>query len=194
MTATKSRNEEPVSGDATAAKSVVPVLIAYHDVAAGKWAVGVLDRLAEGFGGAVDFQPLPWSFNLLADPDGQAEAAGDLVKSDILMLATSSVNSFPPNIEQWVADAIQRKHGTGAAVVALLGREERPEALDSVRLTALKTAAHRAGLGFFAPKRCHQHEETISEIDQRAQAVTPILQGLLHLESGTHRADSTRSA
>jgi len=185
MTATKSRKAEAVPTDAIAAKLVIPVLIAYHDVAAGKWAVSVLDRLAEGLGGTVEFQPLPWSFNLLADPEWQAVAAGDLVNSDILMLATSSVNPFPPTLEQWVSGAIHRKIGTGAAVVALLGREERPDAADSVRLTALKTAAHRAGLGFFAPNRCHQHDATISEIDQRARAVTPLLEGLLHREEGS---------
>ena len=77
------------------------VAIAYNDIATGKRAMRVLADLGKGLGEAVEFQPLPWSFDLLADADGRGAAARDGVNADILMVATSSTNPPPPAIGRW---------------------------------------------------------------------------------------------
>ena len=155
------------------------VVIAYNDVAAGQRAMRVLAALGKGFGDDIQFQPLPWSFDLLADLDWREVAASEAVRADILILATSSANPLPPAVGRWAAEAIHQKRGTSAAVIALFGPEENPEAAGSSRLEAIQVAAQQAGLDFFAPAPRGDLDEAIQRIHQRAEMVTPVLEKIL---------------
>lgn len=171
---------EPGGDDAGAHDMNHPlrIVIAYDEVAAGKRAMRVMSDLGRGLGEAVEFEPLPWSFDLLADTDWAGVAADDAVKADILILATSSADPLPPAVGRWAEAAISRKHGTAAAVVALFGPEERPDGHGSARLEAIRTAARQAGLGFFAPAPHAELEEAIARIHQRSAMFTPVLGGI----------------
>lgn len=88
-------DETNLDPDSTDTKQALRVVIAYNDVAAGKRAMRVLADLGKGLGEDIEFQPLPWSFDLLADMDWREVAAHDAVKADILIIATSSTNPLP---------------------------------------------------------------------------------------------------
>lgn len=156
------------------------VVIAYDDLAAGKHAMRVMTSLGKNFGDDIQFEPLPWSFDLLADVDWRAVAASDAVNADILIIATSDAQPLPPAIGRWAEDAIHRKQGTAAAVVALFGPEGNPDGAGSARLAAIQAAAQQAGLDFFAPTPSHELNEAIARIHQRAEMVTPVLEKILH--------------
>ena len=156
------------------------VVIAYHDLAAGKRAMRVMTDLGKTFGEDIRFEALPWSFDLLADADWRAVASSDAVRADILIIATSDAQPLPPAIGRWAEEAIRRKQGTAAAVVALFGPEGNPDGPGSARLAAIQTAAQHAGLDFFTPAPNPELNEVIARIHQRAEMVTPVLEGILH--------------
>ena len=155
------------------------VVIAYQDVSAGQRAMRVLTDLARGFGEDLEFEPLPWSFHLLAQVDWREVAALDAVRADILIIATSNTRPLPAEIEQWAADAIGQKQGTVAAVVALFGPEENyddPDEAGPSRFASIQLAARQAGLAFFTPAPHPEMNAAIARIHQRAEMITPVLE------------------
>ena len=173
-------DEINLDADSTDAKSALRVVIAYDDVAARKRAMRMLADLGKDLGNDIEFQLLPWSFDLLADMDWREVAAHDAVKADILIIATSSTNPLPSAVERWAKATISQKRGTAAAVVALFASDENPDGAGSSRLEAIRTAARQAGLDFFAPAPRHELDEAIARIHQRAEMVTPLLAEILH--------------
>lgn len=163
------------------------VVIAYNDLAAGKRAMRVLADLGKGSGDEIEFQPIPWSFDLLADFDWAEVAARDAVNADILIIATHSADPLPAAVGRWAESAISQKEGTSSAVVALFGPEEKPDAAGSRRLDAIQKAAHKAGLDFFAPTPRQQLEEAITRIHQRAETITPVLKEILSHHLAAHQ-------
>ena len=155
------------------------VVLTYQDIAAGQCAMRVLNGLARGLGDDLEFQPLLWSFDLLSDPDWRAAATSDVLNADILLISTSSPNPLPDSVERWVKDAIGRKRGTDAAVVAIFGSEDNPDGAGSPRLEAVRAAAQQAGLDFFAPLRRSELDASLERIHQRAEMVTPVLAEIL---------------
>lgn len=160
-------------------KEALRVVIAYHDLAAGKRAMRVMTDLGKGLGDEIEFQPAPWSFELLADVDWGEAAARDAAKADILIIAMSSPSPLPPAVGRWAQAAISRKRGCAAAVVALFGPEENPDGSGSDRLETVQAAAQRAGLNFFAPAPREELDEAIARIHQRAEMVRPVLNEVL---------------
>lgn len=156
------------------------VVIAYDDVAAGKRAMRVMTTLAKSLGDDLDFEPLPWSFNLLSDVDWRKVAASEAVNADVLIMATSNADPLPEAVGLWAETAIRQKQGTVAAVVALFGPDWNPDGSGSSRLRAIQDASRQAGLDFFAPAPDYELNETIARIHQRAEMITPVLEGILH--------------
>ena len=156
------------------------VVIAYNDTGAGQRAMRMLAALGPQLGDDIEFQPIPWSFDLLSDVDWREVAARDAVHADILILATSDADALPPDVGQWAEDAINQKRGTSAAVIALFGPEEDSDGAGSARLKAIEVAALQAGLNFFAPAPRRELNEAIARVHQRTNMVTPVLEGILH--------------
>jgi len=180
MQATPFTDEASLDTDSPDQSQPLRVVIAYDDLAAGKRAMRVMTDLAKSLGDNLKFEPLPWSFDLLTDVDWREVAASDAVNADILIIAMSSAHPLPTSVGRWAEDAIDRKRGTTAAVVALFGSEENPDGADSLRVEAIQTAARQAGLDFFAPAPNKELNETISLVHQRAETVTSVLEGILH--------------
>lgn len=151
--------------DSTNAPRIVRVVIAYSDVAAGKRAMRLVTKIAETSGGKVDFQAIPWSFQLLANSEWQEDAANDALKADILIFATSGANALPHAVGWWAEEVISRKRGTTTAVVALLGREHNAEKHASPGLRSLQAATKLAGLDFLAPTQYSNCDDPVERAD-----------------------------
>lgn len=165
--------------DSRGLKQPLRVVIAYDDLAAGRRAMSVLGNVSRALGNSIRFDPIPWSFDLLADIDWRSVAADDAVKADILIIACSSSRPLPAEVGRWTKSAMDRKRGTATAVVALFGVEEAPDGSASPRLEFIKKAAEEAGLEFFAPRPGGELNEAIADIHRRAETVTPLLSGIL---------------
>ena len=168
--------ETNLEADAPDRTQPLRVVIAYHDLAAGQRAMRVLAHLAQGFGADLEFEPLPWSFDLLADQNWSPVAASDVTSADILIIATSGPRPLPPAVVQWAEAAISRKQGTAAAVVALLGPEQNDDEAGPSRFASIQLAAHQAGLAFFTPTPHPEINEAFARVHQRAEMITPVLE------------------
>lgn len=169
-------DETNLEADAPDQDQPLRVVIAYHDLAAGQRAMRVLADLAQGCGADLEFEPLPWSFDLLADQNWSQVAASDAIRADILIIATSGPRPLPPAVVQWAEAAISRKQGTAAAVVALFGPEENDDEAGPSRFASIQWAARQAGLAFFTPPRHPEINEAIARIHERAAMITPVLE------------------
>ena len=132
-------------------REALRVVIAYNDLPAARRAMRVLADLDKGLGDAIEFQPLPWPFDLLTEPCWRDAALSDAIAADILIIASSVPGSLPPAVLRWVELTASQKRGTDAAIVALFGSEEAPDGIGSLRLVAVQAAAQGTGLDFFAP-------------------------------------------
>ena len=184
-------DETNLDADSRGTKSALQVVIAYDDIAAGTRAMRVLADLGKGLGDDIEFQPFPWSFDMLADMDWRKVASHDACKADILIIATSSAGPLPPAVGRWADAAISQKRGTAAAVVALFGSDENPDGAGSSRLQAIQTAARQAGLDFFAPAPHHELDEAIERIHRRSKMVTPLLAEILHHQPASRSEQPT---
>jgi len=172
--------DETDSGlDSKDTKQLLRVVIAYHDLASGKRAMRMMTDLGKGLGDQIEFQPAPWSFDLLADVDWGEAADRDAAWADILITSMISPNPLPISVRRWAEFAISRKRGSAAAVVALFGSEEKPDGAGSSRLEAIQAAAQRAGLDFFAPAPRQELDEAITRVHQRAEMVRPLFNDIL---------------
>ena len=127
------------------------VLIAYDDAPAGQRAMNILDNVDHRLDEPMNWYPLLWRFDLLEDPEWRVLATADALRADLLIIAASSQSDLPASVQDWIKDCLTQKHGTAAAVVALLGSAENLDEPDSPRIQFIKSAAARAGLDFFAP-------------------------------------------
>lgn len=160
-------------------REALRVVIAYNDLAAARRAMGVLRDLDRGLGDAIEFQPLPWSFELLTDPDWREAALRDAISADMLIIATSASGPLPAAVQQWVEFTFTRKQGTDAAIVALFGSREDPDDINSLRVAAVRTAAQRKGLDFFAPTPRGGIGGTGQPPPQQPPTLAPLLQEVL---------------
>jgi len=167
------------SGEWPETKQALQVTIAYKDLAAGKRAMHTLAQLGRGLVDDIEFQPFPWSFELLLDANWRDIAFRHAVQADILILATSDSAPVPTGVTQWMETILDRKQGTDCAVVALFGTELQPEPDDSSRIQALRVATQKAGLPFFAPVLRRELSDALFQLQDRAERVTPLLDDVL---------------
>jgi hypothetical protein len=137
-----------IDGEAT--PRALQVFIAYGDPAAGVRAIHVLANLGKGLGDTIEFRPTPWSFELLVNSHWHETAESAAVQADILIIAASATATSMA-VQQWIETVLLRKKGMDSAIVALFGSDELPAVFSSSSLNAIRSAAQRAGLAFFAP-------------------------------------------
>jgi len=153
-------------------------LIAYEDLVAGLRAMSLLNTVCRQPGTALKSQVLPWSFELLAEPDWGRSAARDATKADLLIITTRSHRPLPSAVLQWVQATLSRSHGNLAAVVALFEPEAAGEPGARASLEALKTAALNAGITYLAPTPRREIETVLEGIHRRAARALPLNQQL----------------
>ena len=127
------------------------VVVVYDDAPAGKRALHTLEGVTHQSNGSIALHPSLWRFDLLEDPDWRAVAAAEAVQAGLVVIAASSKDELPPAVQHWVQGWLGQSRGTAAALAALLGPPDDPDAADSPRIQFLKSAAEATGLGFFAP-------------------------------------------
>lgn len=128
---------------------ILNVVVAYDNLVAGQRAMSFLTSLADEFQGTrVEMRPQLWRFDLLDHPQWFAPALAEAIRADMLIVSTGSSNGFSQTIQDWLEECLARKHGTGAAIVALPGAVGEQ---DSSRFQFLKSTSGEAGLDFFSP-------------------------------------------
>ena len=123
----------------------------YEDAPAGKRALHTLEGVTHQSNGSIALHPSLWRFDLLEHPDWRAVATAEAVQAGLVVISTTSKGELPAAVQHWVQGWLGQSRGTVAALAALLGPADDPDAADSPRIQFLKSAAEATGLGFFAP-------------------------------------------
>jgi hypothetical protein len=130
------------------------VLIVYDDLAAGKNAVQVLNKVFQRCSEIPEPQPVVWKSELLEDPEWSSTALADAMKADIVVIATSGVLSGAT--QNWIERCCRSIHGRSAAIIALCGSR-------CSRIQSVERAVRAAKLDFFTSEGIGQREECSSE-------------------------------
>lgn len=166
-------------------------LIAYEDLVAGLRAMSLLSTVCRQPGTALKSQVLPWSFELLAEPDWARAAAREAARADLLIIATRSHRPLPSAVMQWVQGTLSRPHGNLAAIVALFEPEAVLEPDAIARFAALETAAQNAGITYLAPAPRREIETVLAGIHRRAARALPLNNQLANYHPSASQANLT---
>lgn len=166
--------------DPPSATFAVRVAIAYDDLSARERAMRLLYHLENSVGPDVRFDRRPWSFNLLSDASYSDLAVKDAIDAEILIITRSTVETLPPEVNEWARTAFDCKQGQRAAVVALFGSEDDPEGPDSPPVQKIQAAAREAGLDFFSPSALPELNQAITRTHRREETVTPASESNFH--------------
>lgn len=149
-------------------------LIAYEDLVAGLRAMSLLSTVCRQPGTALKSQVLPWSFELLAEPDWARAAAREATRADLLIITSRSPRPLPSAVLQWVQATLVRPPGKLAAVVALFNPEAAGEPGARASFEALKTTALNAGITYLSPAPRWGIETVLAGIHRRAARALPL--------------------
>ena len=114
--------------------SVMRIVIAYEDYAAGVQAVNMSQRLAGQFESEVEVDRELWSFKALSDPELLKKASVEATSAQMLVVAGKKV---PRVVQEWIQGWAERRTDSPAAVVLLseaeIQTQEDPESMEQLR-------------------------------------------------------------
>lgn len=129
------------------------VVIAYEDIEAGKRAMRIFDHLSQDHQNEIEFEPQPWKFDFLGDPDFFQTALLDGRKADIVVIAMTESENLPTVVREWVSACFRDRRRHGGAVIALFGLEGQQFEAEPSSLEFLRSEARKAGLTLLEPSR-----------------------------------------
>lgn len=105
----------------------IRVVLVYCDIAAGLRAMRLLNEHASDVAEGVEILPLPWSFELLAQPDWREAATRDARHADLVVVVTRNGFVVPPAIERWSRDIAAPRDGSPGRIVARFSADNTPD-------------------------------------------------------------------
>ena len=167
------------------AESFLKITIVHEDTVTGLQAIEVLKRLAAQLGNrfGLDFSPWRfnsqvWKFEWLQDPQGWNEAVAAAVAADMIIIAVGAQGELPASVRSWIESVLPRKQSKCMALVALLSRKKRDEAVALTPARYLRQLAKRHGVDFICnldphPQRFESGiEAVLAPFGQNGQAIS----------------------
>ncbi len=159
------------------------LVVAYEDTYTRNRALHLYDHLAQQLLDDYDFKCSWWKFDHLTNATLRQQAADSAAEANMIVLSLHARTELLPIHKGWIEDWLPRRDNRKAALVALLAGTERPENQAAPMLKYLQKTARLARMDFFThafdlPRS--DRELSAQEITERARAVTPLLQDILH--------------
>jgi hypothetical protein len=132
-------------------RHVFNVMVLYDSLAAGQRAIQLFTHLPDARSTDLEFRPLIWRFDLVADRNWCERLNEDGFCADLVIISATDRGDLPRALTNWLRTCLGRKKGTNAGVVALLGEDGHMDPSSSPRLQFLRYLVTSAGLAFFAP-------------------------------------------
>ncbi len=159
------------------------LVVAYEDTHTRNRALHLYDHLAQQLLDDYDFKCSWWKFDHLTNATLRQQAADSAAEANMIVLSLHARSELLPIHKSWIEDWLPRRDNRKAALVALLAGVDRPESEAGPMLTYLQKTARLARMDFFThafdlPRS--DRELSVEEITERARAVTPLLQDILH--------------
>lgn len=160
------------------------LVIAYDDAATRSRAVQLYDHLAQQLLDDYDFQCSWWRIEHFHNPTLSQQAADAAANANMVILSLRGDRPLPPPFKAWLPTWLDQKGGQKSALVVLLSAEDQPTEEARRLQSYLQQVARQARMDFFAHAYALPREEraaayTLETVAQRAQTVTPLLEGIL---------------
>lgn len=154
------------------------LVIAYEDLATRNRAMGLHDRLARLLEDDYDLRCAWWKLDHLADPTLFDQAIDDAWGASMIVLSLHSGTQFNPATQAWVNEWSHRPSHEKCALVTLFAEPGSPPPL----CARLRQVARQAHMDFFAnlASAADAVEQTVERVAERARALTPTLEEILH--------------
>jgi hypothetical protein len=159
------------------------LVVCYEDTYTRNRALHLYDHLAQQLLDDYDFQCSWWKFDHLSNATLGQQAADAAAEANMIVLSVHARPDLLPLHKDWIEDWLPRRDNRKSALVALIAGADRPEREAALMLTYLQRTARLGRMDFFThtfdtprPGR----ELSAQELAERARAVTPLLQDILH--------------
>jgi hypothetical protein len=183
------QSREAAGSSAPEGRAELAVCVAYADLAAGRQAKHVCDRLNRTLAHEPQLHCDLWRLDTLRLPEFRRAATHSAEEADIVLFALHGEQTLPPAAREWVEEWLRERMGRPGALVALFDSpsgHDLPPACDYLR-----QAARRGGLEFFCstgePSALHA-EFTLDSITHRGETSSSVLDEILrHPLPAPHR-------
>lgn len=139
----------PPSGSSeTESSPIFNILIAYHDLEAGKHAKMTYDYLQENLGRECTLTNQMWKFEVLSIPKLREIAIKDATQADIIIISGHG-DELPEPVIKWTESWLMEET-SALALVALFDRVEESSSSPLTTRSYLAEVAKRGGMEFFA--------------------------------------------
>jgi len=145
----------------------VRVLVAYEDLAAGRCAMEMLQRIGHQCGGASRLVHLMWRFDVLADSSCSELAANEALEADIIVIATREGDGLPQPVRDWIARWLLTKADRPTALVAALDHDRVPAGGQRRVRPYLEKLADCGKMQFFANGSGMVPSDSACKVDMR---------------------------
>ncbi|MBI3879633.1 MAG: hypothetical protein HY301_06160 [Verrucomicrobia bacterium] len=160
------------------------VTIAYEDVASGKRAKELFDRIASILGGDFEIKTHMWKFDVLGIPQLLEMAVDDAKTSDVVVIASTNPSEPPPHVGEWIERWLPGQGEVRGALVSLCeigsGNLFTLPAISSY----CRRIARRVGMMFFCDRDPEVNADAGADysevIHRRADTVSPVIEQILH--------------
>ena len=162
------------------------VMLLYEDFATGTRAKGVIDQLADQPELNADFSLDLWRFNLLHDPELNQRAVENAALADVVLFSAHGWADLPVEVQLWLFHWLQKAGEKPAALVVSLDIAHGESPGENRTLTFLRALAEPIGVDVFAhfgEPGAGRHEWTTDWVEQRVNANSSLLEGILHHRS-----------
>jgi hypothetical protein len=159
------------------------LVIAYEDRATRDRAMLLYDRIAQQLLDDYDFQCAWWKLDHLREPSLMEQAIDDAVQANMIIISLHAGKELPPSATDWLDAWAPNKIGNKSALVALLSMSGQSTGHAHGRQACLQRVARQARMDFFlhyADSNCRPQVYSAEYIHERARAVTPLLENILH--------------
>jgi hypothetical protein len=164
------------------------VVVAYDSAVALREAKQYCSDLLGEPSYAVDLQCSWCQFDQLPDERFAREAVEVGAAAGLIVVASASAGDPPPEVRAWLEKTLATRTDRDAVLSALIGSPTGCVPASSMMHAYLQTTASRNGLvfcakGFVAPRTA----SALTDLEQRAAALTPCLQAILNRPIGIPR-------
>ncbi len=125
---------------------LLSVVLVFEDLATRGWAAQAFERVQRA--SQMQIQSTEWRIRRLLDEQEFPEAVGAAARADVLAVALRAVEEPPIPLCVWIDAWLPRRLQRPGALLAWIGRLERPGAGPSSAQQYLQAVARRAGLDF----------------------------------------------
>ncbi len=167
-------------------RSRLHVVLVYEDFATGTRAKSLFDQLSDQPELNAVFSLNLWRFDLLREPELNRRAVENAATADIIVFSAHGQADPPAEIQLWFYHWLQKTGDQPAALVVSLDSDNAELSSENRTLKFIRSLVEPVGVDVFphfGEPMAEKSEWTTDWVEQRVNARSSLLEGILHQRS-----------